>query len=86
MQTNKERLIEKLKTGNYTSCTLTIQNKDMHDFEAIIFNRVDFENKANYIDKAYDDNLTLKSYDRISIINVKFENHYVAYLHLNEVE
>ena len=53
-------------------CVVTIENTDFPDTELIINRRKNFEDKADYYERAYDDNLVLRSCDKIRISSVLF--------------
>lgn len=47
-----------------------VKHPDLEDFEIIMNNRNNVKEKKNYYDKAYDEDMKLKSFPSISIVKV----------------
>lgn len=62
------------KEENYKYVGVAIVNEEYDGVEIIINSSENFDNKLDYYLKAYDDNLTLKAYNKIKILGFTFGN------------
>ena len=70
--TKKELLLqflEKSKERGYEYFSLLIETEDSDGYEIIANPMCNYETKFEYINKAYNDDLVLKSYNGIRIVN-----------------
>lgn len=66
----KEKLINLLKTCKEPHITLSIMNPDMEHSEYLTIFRVDYETKADVINRDYNDDLELYRNTRVKIDSV----------------
>jgi len=70
--TKKEEFLKGFN-GDAKIVIVKVQMPDCPDLETIINQRANFEAKKKYYNRAYDDNLVLKSFDKIKIVEYRFE-------------
>lgn len=70
----KEYLLNILRSGVAYSITLKVRNLNMKCYEEIKFYAQDFGYKADYIDSIYEDDLKLKGVPSIQIVGIDIEN------------
>ena len=76
--TQKESLLNLLRKVEVTEITLYIKNPEMKMNERITFSAPDFQYKADYIERVYDDDLRLINNKTIQIVGVNItDNHYI---------
>lgn len=76
--TQKESLLNLLRKVEATEITLYIKNPEMKMNERITFSAPDFQYKADYIERAYDDDLRLIHNRTIQIVGVNItDNRYI---------
>ena len=76
--TQKESLLNLLRTVKATEITLYIKNPEMKMYEKITFSAPDFNYKADYIERTYDEDLRLVHNKTIQIVGINIiNNHYV---------
>lgn len=76
--TQKESLLNLLRNVEATEVTLYIKNPEMKMYEKITFSAPDFQYKADYIERSYDDDLRLNHNKTIQIVGINItDNHYI---------
>lgn len=74
---------EIVEAKNETAIVVAVQMPDLNSVEMIVNPRENFEVKRAYYDKAYDDNMCLRAFNQIKIVDIlaDFED-----FHANMVE
>jgi len=73
---NLERCFETAKEEGYSYVGVKIQMEEFQEPEVIINPNANFDKKLKYYKKAYNDDLTLKSFNGIKIIGFSFGDDY----------
>lgn len=73
--TQKQALLNLLRTSKAYKVSLIIRNADMFCSEKVTFMNPDFAYKANYIDSIYSHDLRMKKNSKIQITGIQISEH-----------